>query len=59
MNHLTAENQAIALDLISKGQDFTELDNNLLMVVAWDNSVWVCDSCGVSLNDAKMIQRIL
>lgn len=59
-NFLTDENIAIAKNLLVNNMDYHDIDGVYLMVVAWDNTVWVIemgDTC--SLLDGIMVQRII
>lgn len=61
MNFLNVFNIAKATILLETGLDYAELDNDHVMVVAYDKTVWVCKDSGLScsLDELKMVQRIL
>lgn len=58
-NFLNVFNIAKALYLLENGMDYADIGDDHVLVVAWDNTVWVCKVECVSLNDAVMVQRIV
>lgn len=61
MNYLNVFTESKAAHLVAEGLDYWEAANDMLMVVAGDNTVWVCrpHDTSASLNDCTLIQRIL
>lgn len=59
MNFLNVFNIAKAQHLLENGLDYADMCDDLVMIVAHDQTVWVCTLNGVSLNDAKLVQRIV
>lgn len=58
-NFLNVFNIATALNLLETGKDYANMSDDNVMIVAHDQTVWVCTLEGVSLNDAKLVQRIV
>lgn len=50
-----------AKDLIRNGADWVHTVGDLLLIVAYDFTVWLCDlpANEIDLNKAKMIKRVL
>lgn len=60
-NFLNVFNIAKALHLLENSLDYAAMSDDLVMVVAHDNTVWICKDDGVScaLNALKLVQRIV
>jgi hypothetical protein len=60
-NFLNVFNISKALHLLENGLDYADMIDDLVMVVAPDNTVWVCKDDGVScgFNSLKLVQRIV
>lgn len=56
---LNVFNIAIATSMLENSLDYHELDDDHLLIVAYDNTVWACKGNGVFLDDATLIQRIV
>jgi len=60
MSYLNVFTQYNAASLIDNCQDYMTMTDGLIMVVAHDNTVWVCrEGESASLYDCTMIERIL
>lgn len=61
MNFLNVFNIAKAQHLLENSLDYAVMCDDLVMVVAGDNTVWVCRDTGVScsLDSLKLVQRIV
>lgn len=58
-NYLNVFNEYRAQQLLESGGDYADMIDDKVLIVACDNTVWVCSLDGVSLNEAKLIQRII
>jgi hypothetical protein len=60
-NFLNVFNIARAQHLLENCLDYAAMSDNLVMVVAHDNTVWVCKDDGIScaLDSLKLVQRIV
>jgi len=60
-NFLNVFNIAKAQYLLENCLDYAAMSDDLVMVVAHDNTVWICKDDGVScsLNSLKLVQRIV
>lgn len=58
-NFLNVFNIAKAQYLLENSLDYAEMSDDMAMIVANDQTVWVCTINGVYLNDAKLVQRIV
>ena len=60
-NFLNVFNIAKAQHLLENSLDYVDMCGDLVMAVAYDNTVWVCKhidgSC--SVDDLKLVQRIV
>lgn len=58
---LNADNIAIAKQLIADQHDYHVINDNYIIVVAWDNTAWVCfdELKSISMNDLRLIQRLI
>lgn len=56
---LNVFNEHRAQQLLQSGNDFADMIDDKVLIVANDSTVWVCTLDGVSLNDAKLVERIL
>lgn len=52
-------NEHRAQQLVDNCCDYADMIDDYIMIVANDSTVWVCTLDGVSLNDAKLVERIL
>lgn len=59
MNFLNVFNIATALHLLETGCDYADINDDHVLIVACDETVWACKPNGVSLNDATLVQRIV
>lgn len=58
-NFLNVFNIATALYLLETGKDYAEICDDHVLIVAADNTVWVCKPNGVNLNNATLVQRLV
>lgn len=58
-NFLNVFNIAKAQYLLENCMDYADMSDDYIMIVAHDQTVWVCTLDGISLNDAKLVQRIV
>lgn len=58
-NFLNVFTQARAIEMVANNLDCVDIVDDLALIVANDQTVWVCKLNGVSLNDATLIQRVL
>lgn len=58
-NFLNVFNIAKAQYLLENSMDYADMSDDYVMIVACDQTVWVCTLEGVSLFDAKLVQRIV
>lgn len=58
-NFLNVFNEYRAMQLLENGCDYADMSDDYVMIVACDQTVWVCTLEGVSLFDAKLVQRIV
>lgn len=56
---LNVFNIATALHLLETGRDYADYGDEHVMIVAYDKTVWMCKSNGISLNDATFVQRLV
>lgn len=61
MGHTQQELKSIAQGLLADCKDYAHLGGCLMMVVAYDNTVWLSymEESEVSLNNATLIERVL
>jgi hypothetical protein len=60
-NFLNVFNISKALHLLENNLDYAAMSDDLVMVVAHDNTVWVCreDGSSCALDNLKLVQRIV
>lgn len=56
---LNVFNIATALHLLETGRDYADINEDHVLIVAYDNTVWACTMDGVELSKATMVQRIV
>lgn len=56
---LNVFNIATALHLLETGSDYADINEDHVLIVAYDNTVWACTMDGVELSKATMVQRIV
>lgn len=59
LNFLNVFNIATALHLLETGKDYADINDDHILVVACDQTVWACKLECVSLANAKLVQRII
>lgn len=58
-NFLNVFNIATALHLLETGKDYADINDDHVLIVAYDKTVWACKANGVSLDKSTMVQRIV
>lgn len=61
MGHTYQELKAIAQGLLADSKDYAQLGGCLVMVVAYDNTVWLShmEEDEICLSKAKLFERVL
>lgn len=58
-NFLNVFNISKALYLLENCLDYADINDDHVMIVAYDSTVWACKCNGVELSKATLVQRIV